>query len=470
MINNSKDIGELIKKLKTPSGRASAVIALSKQYQVPEENVREAITTLEAAYDSNAAQRQDQRIESLLSAANLARKILWIEKAVDLTAKAGRKSAAAEMAEEFGLDTKALALYKETDQLHKAVDLAGKLKNWDAYIALCKQNRDYAAAITKCKELGREEEAKNIFTEMFGLYTSQYGDHDKLVATVEKTGLVEQAIEMCQKQNKLKILAKIAAKVGRPELAMECFEKTAKYLEAARQAVLMIAQSSEYSKYINKARELYLKEAEKLESAKQYHDAVHILRETADKTGIRDEEVQNRIFTCYLNLGTNLAEEGAKFFESIGCVDKALSLYEQAGKFVDARAIAKSHGIADKVKEYTQKLGWNENLAEIALEEGHFDQAIACYISEIEKQAGKHDWQSAETALKAAELCKKHDKKELAEKFQKQAKEFFAIEAESYEKMGYWERAAEFAEKAGNTEKAKLYSQINALAKAYIMP
>lgn len=469
MINNSKDICELIKQLETPSGRARAVLALSKQYQVPEENVREAIATLEAAYDSNAAQGQNQRIESLLSAANLARKILWIEKAVDLTAKAGRKSAAAEMAEEFGLDKKAFALYKESSNtIYKAIGMAKKLELWDEYIGLCQKENEHADAINKCKELGRPREAELIFTKVF-MCKSKYkspSDLKEITELAEKTGFIEYAFGLCKEHKKDYAMAMIAAGTDQPRLAMEYFEKIEHFADAARQALLV--KDGAFIVYIDKAIKLFLKEAEKLQKNLQYANSLAVLKEiplTRDSQDI----VFNKIFDCYVHLGQ--FEDGAKYFEENSNIPRALSLLEQAGLTGLAQCLAAKHGLANAVKEYTQKLGLNEGLAKIAMEEGNFDQAIVHYTAEIDKKkAANQYWPAAETALKVAALCEKHNQNGLATEFQKQARGFFALEAKKEEEQGYWDQAAKYAEKAGNIEKAKLYGQINALAKAYITP
>lgn len=474
MVNNSKDIGELINKLETPLGRAKAVLAISKQYQVPEENVREAIATFEAVYDSNETQNSwhSEQIDPLIYAANLAVKIFWIEKAVDLKAKAGKTSDAAELAEEFGLDKKAFELYKQdARQVHNAVKLAEKLELWDEYIKLCEQDGRPEDAIKKCKELGRQRDAEQIFTKMF-MYKTQHRitEYLKQVADIAKqTGFEEYALDLCKEHKKDRAMAVIAAELGKPRLAAMYFESVNEYAEAARQALQI--NDGDKAESNDKAIELFLKEASRLQKRNELSESLKILKEipiTADS----GDAVLSMIFDCYALL--KKFECGAKYFEELKyCgvqqeIPRALALLEKGNLLQEARAVAERHGLADKVKEYTEKLGWNVDLAKIASEEGNSGQSLAYYNAEIENQrATKNYYSAAITALEAAKLCKKQSNKELAKGFKEQAKELFALESKKKEENGHWNSAAESAEQAGNPEKAKLYRQINALANAY---
>ena|GEM_PF-6545688 len=473
MINSSKDMGELINRLDTALGRANAVVDLSQQYSVPEENVREAIATFERVYDTEElpeAQRNSSNPDAyknktpLKTAATLARRILWIEKAVDLVAKAGEQAAAAEMAEEFGFDQRAFELYKETRRGHDAIKLAKKLELWDEYIALCQKNRELAQAINKCLELKREEEAKDIFRKKFESET-KYGDHEKkdLVKLVKKTDLAEFAISLCREKDKPYLLAQIAAETDQPELAIEYFEKTGHFLEGARHCVHVSKFTREEmgSFFLGEANRLYDLAIAELEEKKQFDKVLEIAKEK-----IGDNK---KILETYIAL--KQFEEGAKYFETAEQIQNALSLLEKMGAWGRAQSLAQNHGLDDKVQEYRKKSGSHTVLARVAAEEGNFDEAIAHYRSAITKEiANKSYHWAADKALDAAALCKEQGEEALEAEFLEQARDFFTLETETYEKDGYWERAAEFAKKAGLDEKAELYIQIDTIKRAYHKP
>ena len=473
MINSSKDIGELINQLETPLGRANAVVDLSKQYSVPEENVREAIATFERVYDTEELpepQRswQDPDVYKnkapLKTAATLARQILWIEKSVDLMAKAGEKASAAKMAEEFGFDQKAFELYKEINRSHDAIKLAEKLGLSDEYIALCQKNREHAKAINKCLELKREEEAKDIFRKKFESET-KYGDHEKkdLVKLVKRTDLAEFAISLCREKDKPYLLAQIAAGTDQPELAIEYFEKTGHFLEGARHCVRVSKSTREEigSFFLGEANRLYDLAIAELEKKREFAKVLEIAKEK-----IGDDK---KILETYIAL--KQFEEGAKYFEAAGKIDYALLLLEKAGMLGHAQILAQNQGRKDKVQEYRRQSKNSSTLAQVAIEEGNFPMALAHYRAAIEKEIARnaYDW-GADKALKVAEYCREQGQEDFAAEFEEKARRLYMQEAEKDEKEGQWESAAKNAKKAGNEEKAELYLQIDTIKRAYHKP
>ncbi len=462
MIQNQKDLGNLINKLSTPLGRARAVVHLSQQYTVPEEHVREAIAILEKVYeeDDRPGHKNDEPIKT---AAGLARKILWIEKTIDLTAKTD-KTKAAEIAVEFSFNERAFELYNEAGD-YRAIRVAHELGLNDEYIELCTKHQKFSDAVNKHLELKQETEAKELFKQLFidKKGHGRFVTNTMLITIAKETDLQEYAIELCEENNKFELLAEIAAETERPKLASENFEKAGKFMKAAGQALLL----SNYSAYyIGVARELYFKEIERLKKESwTLKEQLEVLK-MIDVGAGKSNDVSEKIFDAYVKL--KKFEEGANYFESQKDLPRALSLFEKGDKLVDARNLAKEHGLTDKVEEYAKKLGSHEEIAQIENTKGNFESAISSYRKQIEEYVVKEHYdRAADIALKVVQICKEKDASGLSEEFRLMSKDLFLKEAEKDEQGGHWESAAKMAEKAGNTERTAIYRELENIARAY---
>lgn len=469
MVNSSQDLGELINKLETPLGRANAVNALSNKYILPDELVREAIATFEAQYDNEQTAAEEQwrsrDTQPLKTAATLARKILWIDKTVDLMVKARDIKNAADIAERFGLDERALGLFKEEGSYFQAMQLAEKLEKWDDYIELSLKQGEQANAIKKCRELGREEEAKEIVKNIIPGGSSRrarfYKTREQIIEIIKSTGMAEYAMELCRENQEHLLAAQIAAATLQHETALEYFKKAGEPLSAAYQALQLTELSPHYFK---EARELFLEEAGKLEETGNFADLLHVLKEMQHRLSF-SEETDKRILDVYARM--EKFEEGAKYFAERDRrnIPKALELLEKGNLIQNARSLAEMHGLADKEREYAEILDHAYSKLRFAEEDGDVSKAIECYTELIDRESDSYF--AAKHALKAAEFCASHGEESKASEFREQARKFFLLETKRYEECGLWTRAAENAVKAGDMEKAELYQQIDRIARAF---
>jgi len=482
MINNQSDIVELINKLETEKGRVHAIADLSKQYQIPEDMMKKAIAFFEAEFDNEPVPEEykerpglhRKNTEPLKKAATLARRILWMDKAVDLVAKAGKPETAADMAKEFGLDERALELYKEAGKTYWAIEMAEKLENWDEYISLCQKDRRHLQAVKKCQELGRDEEAKEIVrtrTEE-AIQSSYRSSEEKFIKLINETGMFEFVAEICREKDLPKTLAGIAAQTGHHQIAFELFKETGQYVDAARQALRLTDESAQYR---SEAQELYLKGIEELESRAggwSRKEILESLKECLSKTGI-SEGIEDKILAYYNRVG--FFDEGIEYFQGRGDKTRTVQLAEFSGDLAKARHLAKEYEMTDKVAELEERLGRKPTLTEKVEQEETFEDAIAHYTSAIKEDGANGNYYSAaRISHEAAAFCREHENTESAEEFDEQAKYFkilnARVEAKEAEEQGYWEGAANYAKAAGDLEKAKVYKLIDSVSRAFHTP
>ncbi|MBW2994469.1 hypothetical protein KY315_03545, partial [Candidatus Woesearchaeota archaeon] len=459
MINNQSDIVELINELETQPGRVHAIVDLSKQYQLPEEMMKEAIAFFESEFDNEPVPDEYKKNpdwhrknpKPLETAATLARKILWMDKAVDLVAKARKPENAADMAKEFGLDERALELYKEAGKTYLAIEMAKKLENWDEYIALCQKDGAHLKAVQKCQELGRDEEAKEIVRTKIeeAIKSSYQSREEKFIKLIKETGMFDLVEEICREQDLPKTLAGIAAQTGHHAVAFELFKETGQYVDAAKQALQL---SNESAQYRSEAQELYLKGIEEgcCSGRLSRKEILELLKECLSKTGI-SEGIEDRIFEYHVKL--KLFDEGIEYFRGREDKTRTLKMLEASDQFVKARNYALEHKMTDKVRELDYKLGRKPSLEEKVEQEETFENAIAHYTSAIKEDGANGNYYSAaRISHEAAAFCRAQGNTESAEEFDEQVKYFkilnARVEAKEAEEQGYWEGAANYAKAA----------------------